>query len=116
MLQSHLKVSVQRCFYQHFNSVHMFLSIPILVHIHTLRAHVHAVLAARATQHVDTPTISQLFNYYVENLCDQKSNHEIHKILCHEIWSCTVHWTQVFEVIPDVSRMLFSKLLQKNRW
>ena len=57
------------------------IPIPVHIHVHVLRLqiHVRALLAARAAQHVATPTISQLFNFREESFRNQKSDHKIHK-------------------------------------
>ena len=57
-----------------------FMHSPIQVHVHTLLVYVHvrAVLATCAAQYVVTSTISQWITFCGENVCDRRSNHEIH--------------------------------------
>ena len=73
MLLHHAKVAPKskRTCIRIFLAAFQFSSLAVLV--------AHAVLVARAAQHVAMPTISQSFNFRKKNFRDQKSYHEIHK-------------------------------------
>ena len=51
------------------------------VHVHARCPPAHASVHCTA-QHVAAPTI--MLNFHKENFCDQKSNYEFMKTLCHE--------------------------------